>query len=71
MNIWTALGTLKNVFDGVTRGKRQNLELNKSKNRYDAGFTKDEYACNLNKCECAEFDQVVIGKLNSSLQFFA
>ena len=43
------------------------IELNKSKNGYDAGFAKDEYGCNLNKCECAEFDQVVIGKLDSLL----
>ena len=47
------------------------LELNNSTNGYDAGLTKDEYGCNLNTCECAEFDQVVIGKLESSLEFFA
>ena len=30
---------------------------------YDAGFTKDEFECNANKCECAHFNQTVIGKL--------
>ena len=64
----TALGTLKNVFwygrtVRLIRGKRQSLELNKSKNGYDAGFIKDEYECNSNKCECAHFGQVIIGKL--------
>ena len=29
---------------------------------YDAGFIKDEYGCNSNKCECANFDEIVIGK---------
>ena len=31
---------------------------------YDVGYTKDEYGCNSFKCECAHFDQTVIGKLN-------
>ena len=35
----------------------------KSKNGYDAGFIKDEYFCNANKCECAQIDQAIIGKL--------
>ena len=30
---------------------------------YDVGFIKDEYGCNSNKCECAHFDDTVIGKL--------
>ena len=42
--------------------KDKNLELNKSKNGYDAGYIKDEYGCNSNKCECGHFDQVIIGK---------
>ena len=35
-----------------------------SKTGYDVGFTKDDYGCNTNKCECAHFDHTVIGKLN-------
>ena len=29
---------------------------------YDAGLIRDEYDCNSPKCECAYFDQTVIGK---------
>ena len=29
---------------------------------YDAGLIRDEYNCNSEKCECATFDQTVIGK---------
>ena len=43
------------------RGRHIN-ELNKSKNGYDAGFIKDEFDCNLSKCECENFDKIVIGK---------
>ena len=39
------------------------IELCESKNGYDAGFIKDEYDCNLSKCLCANFDKIVIGKL--------
>ena len=38
------------------------VELNQSKNGYDAGYVKDEYDCNADGCECAHFDQAVIGK---------
>ena len=38
---------------------------------YDAGFIKDEYGCNLNKCECAHFDDTVIGKLDFYKYFLA
>jgi len=30
---------------------------------YDVGFIKDEYGCNSSKCECAHYDDIVIGKL--------
>ena len=64
-NMWMAYIMRHIVYSYCT------IELNNSTNGYDAGFTKDEYGCNLNTCECAEFDQVVIGKLESSLEFFA
>ena len=31
---------------------------------YDVGFIKDQYGCNTDKCECAHFDDAVIGKLD-------
>ena len=31
---------------------------------YDVGFIKDQYGCNSNKCECAHFDETIIGKLD-------
>ena len=36
---------------------------------YDVGFIKDEYGCNLNSCECAHFDDTIIGKLKFLLMF--
>ena len=39
------------------------IEPNSRMNGYDAGFEKDEYDCNLDKCECQNFDQFVIGKV--------
>ena len=48
--------TLKDTYHGSV------AELNLSENGYDAGFIKDEYDCNLKKCECAYFDQLKIGK---------
>ena len=36
----------------------------KSKMGYDVGFIKDQYGCNTDKCECAHFDDAVIGKLD-------
>ena len=39
-------------------------------NGYDAGFIKDEYECNLDKCECAHFNQTVISKIVSFLKTF-
>ena len=44
------------------------FELSQSKMGYDAGFTKDEFECNSNKCECAHFDQTVIGKLKTFIE---
>ena len=47
------------------------MELNSRKNGYDAGFVRDEYDCNSQQCECAIFDQTVIGKppfLNSPIK---
>ena len=38
------------------------VELNRSKNGYDVGYVKDDYDCNTDQCECAHFDQAVIGK---------
>ena len=38
------------------------IELNLSQNGYDGGFVKDEFDCNLDKCECLHFNQTVIGK---------
>ena len=38
------------------------LELNQSTNGYDVGYKKDEYGCNTDECECAHFDQAIIGK---------
>ena len=38
------------------------IELKQSKNGYDAGFIKDEFDCNLETCECAHFNQTIIGK---------
>ena len=38
------------------------IELKQSKNGYDAGFVKDEFDCNLDTCECAHFNQTIIGK---------
>ena len=37
-------------------------ELNKSQNGYDVGFIKDEFDCITSNCECARFDQTIIGK---------
>ena len=34
------------------------------KTGYNVGFTKDDYGCNTNQCECAHFDNTVFGKLN-------
>ena len=31
---------------------------------YDVGFIKDEYGCNSNECECAHFNDAIIGKLH-------
>ena len=31
---------------------------------YDVGFIKDEYGCNSNECECAHFNDAIIGKLD-------
>ena len=45
------------------RHQKQTLELNKSIKGYDAGYIKDQYGCNSNKCECAHFSRVIIGKL--------
>ena len=42
-------------------GKIQVIELNARINGYDAGFEKDEFDCNLDTCECANFNQYVIG----------
>ena len=44
-------------------------ELTIRTNGYDAGFIRDEYGCNLEKCECAHFNQFVIGK-HLFLKFF-
>ena len=52
------------LFGEIVRGERQILKLYKSAKNYDAGFTKDEYDCNSNKCECAYFDQLVIGNFD-------
>ena len=38
------------------------IELNSRIMGYNAGFIRDEYNCNSVKCECAIFDQTVIGK---------
>ena len=38
-------------------------ELIQRNNGYDAGYAKDEYDCNLDKCQCAHFDGAIIGKL--------
>ena len=58
---------LRNAIDyflnEVVGGQGQNLQLSESKNGYDAGFIKDNYYCNSNKCECAPIDQTIIGKL--------
>ena len=47
---------------GVFRWSNAFWELYQSKNGYDAGFIKDEFDCVTDKCECARFDQVIIGK---------
>ena len=47
-----------------TVGGKTYFRALKSQNGYDAGFIKDEFNCNSNKCECAHFDQIVIGKLD-------
>ena len=39
------------------------IELNQRINGYNAGFEKDEYDCNLDTCECAHFNQYVIGNI--------
>ena len=41
------------------------IELRWRKNGYDAGFIKDEFDCNLDKCECAHFNQTIIGNFPS------
>ena len=46
------------------------LELIKRKIGYDAGYAKDEYGCNKRECECAHFDQAIIGKRRVLLRFF-
>ena len=38
---------------------------------FDAGFIRDEFDCNLDKCECAHFNQTIIGKVSSFLRTFA
>ena len=53
---------LEHFLDQVVSGKVSYRAL-KSKNGYDTGFIKDEYFCNANKCECAQIDQAIIGKL--------
>ena len=45
-------------------------ELKLSKNGYDAGFIKDEFNCNLDKCECAHFNQTIIGKVPLFYEIF-
>ena len=47
------------IFD--SGGKLQVVELKPRINGYDAGFEKDEFDCNLDTCECAHFNQYVIG----------
>ena len=61
-NMLLVLGTLKKFLESAS--ENEFLELNQSKMGYDAGFIKDEFECNANKCECAHFNQTVIGKLN-------
>ena len=39
------------------------IELNQRINGYDAGFEKDEFDCNVDTCECAHFNQYVIGNI--------
>jgi len=43
------------------------FKADKRKFGYNAGYIKDEYECNSNKCKCATFDQTVIGKFEFSL----
>ena len=38
------------------------VELIQRQNGYDAGYVKNEYDCNHYECECAHFDQAVIGE---------
>ena len=55
---------LRNAQDFLTRtprGKTHVIEQNPRIYGYDAGFEKDEYDCNLDTCECAHFNQYVIG----------
>ena len=60
--MWIASGTLKSFFYQTIGVKTNAIELIYSKNGYDAGFIKDEFGCNLDKCECAHFNQTIIGK---------
>ena len=53
----------RKLFRPGRKQKRSYYGAPKSKNGYDAGFIKDEYFCNAIKCECAQIDQAIIGKL--------
>ena len=57
---------LEHFLDQVVSGKIYRAP--KSKNGYDVGFIKDEYFCNAIKCECAQIDQAIIGKLKFSFE---
>ena len=72
-NMSTVLGRLENFciwksfcrlnFSHWTKVKK----LNKRKMGYDVGFKKDEYGCNTNKCECAHYNETIIGKVEKWL----
>ena len=62
----TVLGTLLNTLNAYYKYDII-IEIKKRNNGFDAGFTRDEYHCNSNKCECAHYDQVVIGNLEPLL----
>ena len=66
-NIWAVDDkrrvTLENVICYYNNYNTIFIELNLRMNGYDAGFIRDEYGCNLDKCECQHYDQFVIGKI--------
>ena len=65
-------GTLKSASHvGGSSFEMHIKEQSERKNGYDVGFIKDEFGCNLSQCECANFDEIVIGKFELLLKLVA